>query len=113
MADNRKYSDQPKQRRQAPALDVSARERQLIALAVDRAEEKLLDGTASNQLIIHYLKLASTREELEKEKIRKEIAQLDAKTEMIQSAARVEELYINAMNAMKTYGSSINNAGED
>ena len=68
----------------------------------------MLDGTASNQLIVHYLRLATTREQLEKEKIEKEILQLDAKTQAIQSTARLEELFLKATNAMKSYGASIN-----
>ena len=108
MAGARKNSDQPRMRRRAPALDPAAREQQLISMAVDLAEKKLMDGTASNQLICHYLKLASTREQLEKDKIRKEILQLDAKTQAIQSTARLEDLFLKATNAMKTYGASIN-----
>lgn len=73
-----------------------------------------MDGSASNQLIVHYLKLATTREQLEKAKIEKEIAQLDAKTNAIQSTARLEELFLKATNAMKSYGASINkDDGED
>lgn len=114
MAGVKKISDQPIGRRRAPALDPAAREQQLISMAVDLAEKKLMDGTASNQLIVHYLKLASTREQLEKAKIEKEIAQLDAKTNAIQSTARLEELFLAATNAMKSYGASINkDDGED
>jgi len=108
-----KNSDQPIRRKRAPATDPEAREQQLIALAVDLAEKKLLDGTASNQLICHYLKLATTREQLEKDKIKKEILQLDAKTKAIQSTARLEELFIKATNAMKSYGASINRDDSD
>lgn len=108
MAGMRKISDQPTGRRHAPALDPAAREQQLISLAIDLAEKKLLDGTASNQLIVHYLKMASTREQLEKAKIEKEIMQLDAKTQAIQSTAHLEELFLKATNAMKTYGASVN-----
>lgn len=89
-------------------MDPAAREQQLISLAVDLAEKKLLDGTASNQLICHYLKLASTREELEKEKLKKEILQLEAKTTAIQSTAKLEELFLDATNAMKRYGAAVN-----
>jgi hypothetical protein len=114
VAGMKKISDQPSGRRRAPALDPAAREQQLISLAVDLAEKKLLDGSASNQLIVHYLKLATTREQLEKAKIEKEIAQLDAKTNAIQSTARLEELFLAATNAMKSYGASINkDDGED
>lgn len=108
MAAGKKFSDQLANGRSAPAIGVAAREQQLISLAVDLAEKKLRDGTASNQLICHYLKLATTREQLEKEKIEREILQLDAKTQAIQSTARLEELFTKAISAMKSYGESIN-----
>lgn len=103
-------SNEPKAavRRRAPAIDPEEREKQLISMAMDRAEKRFLDGTASDSLTIHFLRLATTKMELEKEKTRKEIAQLAAKTDAIQSMARMEELYENAMNAIKSYGGSIN-----
>lgn len=67
-----------------------------------------MDGTASDSLTIHFLRLATTKAELEKKKIEKEILQLGAKTDAIQSTARIEELYLGAMEAMKRYGGSIN-----
>lgn len=101
-------------RRRAPALGIEERENQLIAMAMDRAEEKFMNHTASDTLTVHFLRLATTRMELEKEKIRKEIAQLEAKTDAIQSMAKMEELYTNAMDAMKRYGGRINqDPGED
>ena len=93
-------------KRGRPALTPEAREGQLVALAVDLAEQQLRDGTASSQVITHYLKLGSTRAELEREKLRKENELLIAKTEAIQSAKRIEELYENALNAMKSYSSN-------
>ena len=86
-----------------PALTPEARENQLIYLATDLAEKQLREGTASSQVITHYLKLGSTKERLEKEKLEKENELLKAKTESIQSAKRVEELYREALNAMKRY----------
>lgn len=86
-----------------PALTPEARENQMIALAVDLAEKQLIEGTASSQVITHYLKLATTREKLEKEKLEKENELLRAKTEAIESAKRVEELYANALKAMRSY----------
>lgn len=86
-----------------PALTPEARENQLIALAVDLAEKQLLEGTASSQVICHYLKLGSTKEKIEKEILEKQKVLIDAKTESLQSAKRVEELYQNALNAMKNY----------
>lgn len=86
-----------------PALTPESRENQLIALSVDLAEKQLREGTASSQVITHFLKLGSTKNRLELEKIRHENALLEAKTQSIQSAKRVEELYENALNAMKDY----------
>lgn len=91
------------QRRRRPALTPEARENQMIALAVDLAEKQLMEGTASSQVITHYLKLGSTKERLEKEKLEEENKLLKAKTEALQSAKRVEELYADAINAMKKY----------
>lgn len=90
-------------RRRAPATTIEARENQLISLAVDLAERQLAEGTASSQVITHYLKLGTTKERLEKEKLEKENELLKAKTEAIQSAKRVEELYRDALSAMKSY----------
>ena len=89
--------------RRPPATTPEARENQLISLAVDLAEKQLSEGTASSQVITHYLKLGTTKERLEKEKLEKENELLKAKTEAIQSAKKVEELYQNALNAMRTY----------
>lgn len=86
-----------------PALTPDAREQQMISLAVDCAEKQLLEGTASSQVIVHYLKLATKKERIENE-IREEQKKLiEAKTENLQSAKRVEELYQKAMDAMSVY----------
>jgi hypothetical protein len=98
----KKDDNQPKRRR-APARTPEARENQLIALAVDLAEKQLSEGTASSQVITHYLKLGSTREKLEKEILEKQRELITAKTDAIQSAKKVEELYANALNAMRSY----------
>ena len=89
--------------RPLPAIDPDERENQLISLAVNLAEQKLLDGTASNQLIVHYLKLGSTKERLEKEKLEKENELLRAKTEAIDSQKRQEALYEEAIKAITRY----------
>ncbi len=90
-------------RRMRPALTPEARENQLVSLAVDLAEEQLRSGTASSQVITHYLKLGSTRERLEREKLEKENELLRAKTAALESGQRVEELYEQALNAMRRY----------
>lgn len=86
-----------------PALNPEARENQMISLAVDLAERQIRDGTASAAVITHYLKLASMRERLEREKLIEEIKLQRAKTEALESAKRVEELYADAINAMRKY----------
>lgn len=86
-----------------PARTPEARENQMIALATDLAEQQLRDGTASAQVISHYLKLGSTKEKLERQRLEKEVELITAKTESIQSAKRSEELFEKAVEAMKSY----------
>ena len=87
-----------------PATTPEERENQMIALAVDLAEEQLRSGTASSQVITHYLKLGSSKERIEKEKLQKEVELLKSKKENLDSQKRVEELYENALEAMRNYG---------
>lgn len=94
----------PRKKLPAPAKTVEGRENQLISLAIDLAQKQLVEGTASAQVITHYLKLGSTVERLEKEKLRSENELLRAKTESLKSAKKIEELYLNALNAMRRYG---------
>lgn len=96
-------SEEKSVRRRPPAVTPIEREDRMIAMAFNLAEKKLADGTASNQMIIHYLKLGSERERLEKEKLIKENELLRAKTEALESAKNVEELYRNAIKAMRIY----------
>lgn len=86
-----------------PALTPEARENQMISLAVDLAEKQLMEGTASSQVITHYLKLGSTKERIEKEILEKQKELISAKTEALQSAKRIEELYTDAIGAMRRY----------
>lgn len=102
MATNRKQTGKSGSKR-PPATTPEARERQLIAKAVDLAEKQLTEGTASAQVISHYLKLGSSRERLEQERLHKENTLLDAKREAMESAKRVEELYAQALDAMRSY----------
>ena len=90
-------------KRSRPALSPEARENQLISLAVDLAERQIRDGTASSQVITHFLKLGSTREKLEQEKLIKDQELIDAKKESLTSSKSIEVLYTQAIEAMKTY----------
>lgn len=99
-----KVPDSPSPRRsRRPALTPEARENQMISLAVDLAERQLEEGTASSQVITHFLKLGSSKERLEREKLEEENKLLRAKTESLQSQKRVEELYAEALTAMRRY----------
>lgn len=86
-----------------PALTPEARENQLIYLATDLAEQQLRDGTASSQVITHYLKLGSSKERLEQEILKENKKLLTAKTAALESAKRMEDLYAKAIAAMKRY----------
>ena len=94
---------QTKKSTRRKATNPEDREKQLINLAVDCAEKQLRDGTASPSVITHYLKLGSTREELEKAKIEKEIELSRAKTDQIESSKKMEAMYEEALNAMREY----------
>ena len=104
-------SEKPVNRKRAPAKTPEARENQLVALAIDVAEKQLLDGTASSQVITHYLKLGSTKDRVEKDILLEKKELLRAKTEAMQSSKRVEELYKTALDAMRMY--SGNNSIDD
>jgi hypothetical protein len=103
MRSSRRTPSSSPQRLPAPAATPEGRENQLIAAAVDLAEKQLHEGTASAQVITHYLKLGSSREKLEQEKIANENILLRAKKEAMDSQARIEEMYGAALNAMRSY----------
>ncbi len=104
--------DQTQRRRRAPGKTLEARENQLISLAVDLAEKQLSEGTASSMVITHYLKLGTTRERLEKERLVEENKLLRAKTESLKSMGRMEELMDEAIKAMRQY-QGLGNRTED
>lgn len=102
MASRRKRSEADESPRR-PARTPQGRENELIAMAHDLAEQQFRDETASSQVITHFLKLGSSREILEQERIRHENELLQAKREHMASQARVEEMYDRALRAMATY----------
>ena len=96
------------------ALTPEGRESQLISLAIDLAEKQLREGTASSQVIAHFLKLGSTKAQIEKELLEKQRDLAEAKADSIKSGKRMDELYLQAVNAMKTYsGQEEEPDGED
>ena len=86
-----------------PASDPTARENQCINLAMNLAEQQLRDGTASSQVIVQFLKMGSPEERLRRDIMEQQRRLLEAKTNAVESAARMEEMYSQAMNAMKAY----------
>lgn len=96
-----------------PAMTPEGRENQLISLAVDLAEKQLLDGSASAQVITHYLKLGTTRASLEKEKLERENELLKAKTESLKAQQRNEEMFKQAIDAMRMYSGSNEDADDE
>lgn len=92
-----------KTRKGRPALSPEARESQMISLAVDLAEQQLRDGTASSQVITHFLKLGTTRAELEKEKIKNENELLKAKAKAVGDSEEMKVIYEKALKAMRNY----------
>lgn len=89
-----------------PARTLSAREKEVVSLAVDLAEQQLRDKTASPSVITHYLKLATTSYQLELEKLQHENELLQAKTDNIKSLGRMEELYQEAIESLRRYQGS-------
>lgn len=98
-----KTSNTSSSKRGRPALSPEAREAQMISLAVDLAEQQLRDGTASSQVITHFLKLGTTRAQLEMEKLRLENEKTAAQTKSIESGDEMKVLYEDAIKAMRNY----------
>jgi hypothetical protein len=86
-----------------PALTPEARENQLISLAIDLVEQRLLDGTASSQETTHFLKLATNKAKLERERFELENELIRAKTQALKDQADMKVLYADAIAAMRRY----------
>ena len=97
--------------RRPPARTPEARENQMISLAIDLAEKQLQKGTASSQVITHYLKLGSTKERIEKEILEKQKELIEAKTKTLNSNNEAKELYNQALVAFRKYSGA--NDGDD
>lgn len=96
-----------------PAVSEEARENQLISLTYDVVEERIRNRTATSQELVHFLRLGSLKERKELELMQKKIELDTAKTEALQSAKRIEELYSNAINAFRSYRSSESEEAND
>ena len=99
----RKSSEDAEDPPRRPATTPEARENELISAAIDLAEEQIRNGTASSQVITHFLKLGSTREKLEQARLEQDSELMRAKIEQMESAKRIESMYTDALNAMRSY----------
>jgi len=90
-------------RRRPPARTPEEREMQLADAAYDLAEEQIESGSASSQVITHFLKMGSTRERLEQERMRHEMELMEVKKAQLEGQKHMEELFVEAINAMRSY----------
>lgn len=103
----RRRSSESRTRSRRPATTPEGRENELISAATDLAEKQIRNGTASSQVITHFLKLGSTRERLEQQRLEHENELTRVKIEAIESQKRVEELYLEALQAMRSYSGDL------
>lgn len=109
----RRRDARPAKTPRKPATTPENREDQLVSQAIDLAERQIQEGTASSQVITHFLKLGSTREQLEQQRLEHENELTRVKIEAIESQKRVEELYMEALSAMRSYAGDIPKSDED
>lgn len=109
----RRRKSEGKSRSRRPATTPEGRENQVIAKAIDLAEVQIDNGTASSQVITHFLKLGSTRERLEQQRLEHENELTRVKIEALESQKRVEELYMEALRAMRSYSGDLSMSDED
>ena len=103
MAKVKSTDSSERSRKIRPALTPEARENQMISLAVDVAEQQMLKGTASSQVITHFLKLGSRKEQLEREKLENENELLRTRIKALESSEKSEEMYAKVLRAIKEY----------
>lgn len=109
----RRRRSEPEKSRHRPATTPEGRENEVISQAIDLAETQIKNGTASSQVITHFLKLGSTREQLEQERLKHENQLTQVKIEALESQKRVEELYKEALDAMRSYSGQISDSETD
>lgn len=97
-----------------PARTDEERELQMIAMATDEAERRIRNGTATSQLLVHYLKLGTEKSRLEQEKLRAETELLSTKVKVAEAEKKSSELYAQAINAFRKYsGQEVNDEETD
>lgn len=106
---DKKVSRRPRRRAQTP----EERENYLISLALDRVEERMLNGTASGQEYVQFIRMASSKSRAENEKLKFELDLVKAKTENLRLQQRNEEMFSNAIAAFKRYSGASDDDEED
>lgn len=96
-----------------PAITPEARENQMIALAMDLVEQRLLDGSASSQETTHFLKLATTKYRVELETMKEQKKLIAAKTEELEGRKETKAMFEEAIKAMRTYSGKGDDVDED
>ena len=95
-----------------PASSPKERENQLIAKAYDLAEKRIEEGTATSQEVCFFLKLGSSKEQLEQKLLDTEVELAKAKAQALRDTKDIKELYENAQKAILTYQGKDNGEGE-
>lgn len=113
MGRKAKESDTPSEpiefKSQLTATSPASIENEMIALAYREVEYRIRNHQASSQELVHFLRMGSESQRLEREKLEAEMELQKAKASALESGRHMEELYENAINAMKLYSG----AGEE
>ena len=94
------------------ATTPEGRENELINLAYELVAQRRANGTATSAETVHFLKMGSARERLEKRLIEKDLELKQAKTEALQSSKQMEGLFTEVINAMRSYSGAIDGVGQ-
>lgn len=75
----------------------------MVNLAYSAVQKRIEDGTASAMELVHFLKIGTTEHELQMRLLEAENELRAAKKAELESRQNVEELYKNALAAMRSY----------
>lgn len=95
----------PKQN-MTPPLNDEAQETKLVALALKQAQIHLEEGTASSQIVTHFLRLGSLKAQVELEKLELENRLLEEKIQAERSGQQLNEMFGEVLAALKSYSYS-------
>ena len=99
----KKSNESRPRKHEAPALTLETRENQLVALAMNLAEQRLRDGKATSQEIVYFLKAGSPDEKLKRQLLEAQAELAKAKAEAIENEKQNAKLFEEAIAAFKEY----------